>query len=233
MKGRGLLAAVLVGAIAGVLVLAATMLALQRASAGQSLLGGRNQTGVLLAVVLPDAAGNQAARIMVYYPPDGERPRVVDPLTPMVVPGTSADTLGDALTFGGGGAVAQAYAQLAGVGEPSWVVLDEEEWKRLDAGGLSVRLPRPVDVFDGTDLVSFPSGDVVVQPADAGTLLAALDELDPAARAAVLGQAAASVQRDLASARASEGLRSDLSASGLRKWLESLSARSDPETATP
>jgi hypothetical protein len=158
---------------------------------------------------------------------------VIDPLTKSVVPGTSANTLGDALTFGGGAELARAYGQLAGVAMPSWVVVDDEAWARINRAGLSVNLPRPVDVFNGTDLISFPAGQVVVQPVDAGTLFAGIHGLSPSARLAILGEAAASLQRDLVSGGTGTGLTSDLSTRRRLKWLSSLATRSLPQTTTP
>ncbi len=233
MRSRGLLVAVLVGALVGVLALGGAFVLLQRANVGEPLFSRRGETGVLLALVLPDAAGRQAARVIVYYPPGGGRGVVIDPRTTSVIPGTSANTLGDALTFGGGASLSKAYAELTGVAAPSWVIVGETGWKRLARAGVSLRLPRPVDVFNGTELVSFPSGEVAVQAEDLGTLLGGIDALAPSDRLAVLGDAAAALQRSVASATDSEGLDSDLPVARLRSWVSALATRSIPQTSTP
>ncbi len=233
MTRWGLLVAILLGALLGVLVLAGALVALQRASTGEPLVGRRSEQGVLLALVLPDANGDQAARLLVYYPPGGGSGTVVDPLTRAVVPGTSATTLGDAFTFGGGSSLARAYAEVAGVGEPAWAAVDEATWAALAKSGLSVNLPGPIDVFNGSDLVSFPAGEVALDAGDLGVLLAGIHGLDPSARRAVLGDAAAALQRLLAASGQSTGIESDLSSARLKNWLSSLASRSHPQTSTP
>jgi hypothetical protein len=233
MRGRGFLRAVLVGALFAVLVLGIGGYALLRARTGEPLFARGGERGVVLALVLPDAAGDRAARVIVYYPPGAARGVVVDPLTASVVPGTAATTLGDAFTFGGGAALARAYAGLAGTATPSWVVVDETAWRRLASGGVSVRLPRPVDVFNGTELVSFPLGEVAVQANDVGTLLGGIDGLSASDRLTVLGDIAVTLQRSVASATSSDRIESDLSARQFQSWLSALAGRSMPQTSTP
>jgi hypothetical protein len=233
MTRRGILVAILVGALLGVLVLAGALVALQRASTGEPVIGRRSEQGVLLALVLPDSNGNQAARLLVYYPPGGGTGTVIDPLTRAVVPGTSATNMGDAFTFGGGSALAKAYAEVSGVDNPAWAAVDEATWAAIAKSGLSVQLPRPIDVFNGSELVSFPAGAVALDAGDLGVLLAGIHGLDPSARRAVLGDAAAALQRALTSSGLSTGIESDLSSARLKNWLSSLASRSYPQTSTP
>ena len=88
-------------------------------------------------------------------------------------------------------------------------------------------------MFNGTDLVSFPAGRVAVSPTDLGILLSGTDGLPPSDRRVVLGDAAASLQDALASAAETGGVASDLSSRSLSAWLDSLKARSMPQTSTP
>ena len=114
MKGRSLLVAVLVGGLLGITLVIGVLVVVQRARIGEPVLRTRSRGGVLVALVLPDATGSTAARVIVYYPPGTGAGKVVEPLTQVVVPGTSANTLRDAFTFGAGASLARAYGSLAG-----------------------------------------------------------------------------------------------------------------------
>ncbi len=177
MTRRGFAAAILIGALVAVVALVGGYLVLSTSQNGRPLVPAKSDAGLLVALVLPDANGTEGARVLVYYPPGTATGRVIDPLTPAVVSGASAQTLGDALTFGGGATLAEAYGALAGVAAPEWIVVDQAAWNKLAPRGLDVALPRPVDVFNGRDLVTFPAGEVALSSADTGVLLAAIHRI--------------------------------------------------------
>ncbi len=218
--------------LALILVLAASVLAV-RAGDGRPIGSTRDARGVLVALVLPDAAGAQDVRLMVYYPPGSAVGIVVDPSDPAVVPGTSARTLAGAFTFGGGDLLARTWAEKTDRPVPAWVVVDEPTWLRIADGPVTVALGAPVDVFDGTDLVTFPAGSVSVAPRDLGVLLAGMDASASSERRSVMGEAAEAVQRALGDIDGASNYASDLGRLGLRRWLQSLPSRAQPTTATP
>ena len=91
--------------------------------------------------------------------------RSYDPLTEVTIPGTTYNELRDAYAFGGGPAVAAAIARLGDGTHPAYVILDADAWTTwVDAaGGLEFESPRPVDVFTGERLLSFPAGRQVLE----------------------------------------------------------------------
>lgn len=231
MTKRGLFVAALIGGLVAVAVVLTLVLVAQRSLVGAPLLS-RAKQGTLVGLALADASGDVAVRLVVYYPPDGGPGKVVDPSSRVAVPGTSSNTLGDAYAFGGGAALAGAYARLSAVDTPAWIVIEPADWARIGRP-VSVYLPRPVDVFNGSELVSFPAGPVAATPAELGILLGGLQGLSGTERMAVLGQVAATLQRALAESAGSVKLGSDLSAGDLKAWSTSLAARSRPETSGP
>ena len=232
MKRSGFVTAIVIGVVVALMVLGAGLLFVRGETTGRSIVARRTDSGLLVALVLPDANGTQGARALVYYPPGSGSGIVVDPLTPAIVSGASGGTLGDALTFGGGAGLSAAYADTAEVRPPAYLVVDQAAWERLVPGGVSVTLPQPVDVFNGSDLVSFPAGRVALDSGDAGVLLAAIHRLAPAERKVVLGEVAAALQRALGSSPLPPTLTSDLTPRRLKTWIWSLPARSTPVTGT-
>ena len=139
----------------------------------------------------------------------------------MTVSGTSANTLRAAYPYGGGQALAAGIAQARAVAEPHWVVVDGATLERLGAGTtLAVHLYRPVEVFDGTRLSSFPSGTVEVEASQVGPLMAGV--------ARWRGVEPESVRRELAADTLSllaahttntTGVVTDLTTEQLSGWL--------------
>lgn len=96
-----------------------------------------------------------------------------------------------------------------------------------------MELQAPVDVFNGAQLVSFPSGRVRVDPEDLGMLLAGTEALPVEARMQLLGDVAVALQRAVASAAGDQDVASSMPPSRLASWAASLSGRSDPTTSSP
>ncbi len=231
MKRGGFLPAILVGALFGCALLLVAALVAQRSLSGKPLLA-RADKGVLVGLVLPDQSGDIGVRAVVYYPPGDAPGRVVDPASHVVVAGTSSNTLGDAYAFGGGASLAAAYARLASVDTPAWVLVEPGAWKDIGRS-VSVHLPRPVDVFNGSNLVSFPGGEVLLGRDQVGTLLGGLSRLPAAERRAILGEVASALQDALTAADGRTKLGTDLTPGALTTWMSSLGERSRPETASP
>ncbi len=147
------LALVCVAAVAGAAVLGNMSTSAERDSAANG--------PVLVAVVLPDADGVLTVRQMDVVQRMGTTLRLtgVDPLTSATVPGTSAKTLADAFSFGGGAGLAAAVAgshrrPSAGVDSGGAGALQ----RLLGAKRVTFALRDGVEVFDGTELYSFPAG---------------------------------------------------------------------------
>lgn len=107
----------------------------------------------------------------------GLRLQMVDPWMSVTVAGTSYDRLRDTYPFGGGAAVARAYAQAKG-GPPIPVVTVSEDGLRAIVsrlGGVTVDVPVDAEVFDGTTLRSFKVGRSTL---DADSLIALLRSAD-------------------------------------------------------
>lgn len=230
MRGRDLVVAGVVGAILGLVAVVAVALLLRY---NVVPLGDATRTqgepGVLVALVLPAEDGVQIPRVLVYYPAGSTRGVIVDPRTRVAVPGTSGDRIADAYSFGGGAGLARAYSAATGVVVPHWVVVDQTTWPRLANGvEITFRLSEPMDVFNGIDLVSFPSGTVAVDATETTSLMQGADHLDAASRSLVLASLAGGLQSMLLE-RADVGeLSTDASPEVLAGWQRSLAGRGEP-----
>jgi hypothetical protein len=143
---------------------------------------------VLVALVLPDANGALALRSLDRYSFSGDTGTItgVDPLTSATVAGTSATTLADAYAFGGGGGLAAAYARSTGGPAPAWIVVDLGSWQKLmGSEGVRLRLATPIEVFDGTNLYSYPAGSISVPAAEIAHVMDGAAYLSPAERKSI------------------------------------------------
>jgi hypothetical protein len=169
--GRAAAAGALFGLFCVVAVVALVALGvLPNSRAPKTAAGGP----VLVAVVLPDANGVLALRVLDRYERDGGLLRIaaVDPLASATVPGTSATTLAEAYSFGGGDRLAAAYADSTGALPPAWIVVGPESWRGLMASRrLDLRLATGIDVFDGKQLYSYPAGSTFVPASEISKLM--------------------------------------------------------------
>ncbi len=148
------LALVCVAAVAGAAVLGNLSTSAERDSAVNG--------PVLVAVVLPDADGVLTVRQMDVVQRMGTTLRLtgVDPLTSATVPGTSAKTLADAFSFGGGAGLAAAVAGATGDRVQAWIVVGPVALQELlGAQTVTFALLNGVEVFDGAELYSYPAGE--------------------------------------------------------------------------
>lgn len=155
--------AVLVGALLAVLVVAglAAAFALGVVPGVADRTAQASDGPVLVALVLPDAEGVTVVRVLTIFVRAGDvlRATSVDPLTSATVPGTSATTLAEAYSFGGGAGVADAYAQLNSSKDLPWVVVTPKGWTALmGTAEIPVTIPADIEVFDGTELYSYAQG---------------------------------------------------------------------------
>ena len=182
----GLWRSVLIGAVLGVLVVGG----LAAAAALGVLPGSEKQSPataggpVLVALVLPDAEGVLTIRALDRYDGTGTALRVssVDPLASATVPGTSAASLAEAYSFGGGDGLAEAYAAAAGGVTPAWIIVSPSSWSTLmGATPVAITLPTDIDVFDGKELYSYAAGSAsvpageIAQVMNGAALLSATD----------------------------------------------------------
>ncbi len=123
---------------------------------------------VVLAVACPGEDGTVETPVVAAVDTASGELTVYDPMTELTIPGTTYDRLRDAYPFGGGAAVAAAVARLEGGPAPGYVVFERDAWvAAVDAaGGLALDSPRPVDVFTGERLFSFPRGEQVLSGAE-------------------------------------------------------------------
>ena len=147
-----------------------------------------DKSSVLVAVVLPDSDGVLTVRSLDRYEHVGGPLRIfsIDPLADATVPGTSASTLAEAYKFGGGDGLAAAYAQGAGAERPGWLIVGPEAWADLmGETSMAVRLNTSIEVFDGSELYSYPEGTATVSAAETAQLTNGAAYLDAAGRQAV------------------------------------------------
>lgn len=214
--GAGLLVVVIVGFMA--------MAGLLSGSAGQA---AAPAGPVLVMLVMPDAEGVFVPRTIDLYTPLGEftTVRSIDPSSAASVSGTTAQTLADAYSFGGGAAVAAAFAGTENAAAPGWVVVRPEAWRALvGSDTVHLDLPRDMQVFDGAQLYAYPSGpyelptDQTPQLLDGASFLSAVDGKSVREQ---LGDVLAS---RLASASPSDVamLQSPFKVAALEKWLNTI-----------
>jgi hypothetical protein len=170
--------------------------------------------------------GAEVAQVVADVSDGGRSVRLVDTRSAATIPGTSYDRLGDAYPFGGGEAVAAALTGLRGAGV-AYVDVSEAEWIALLArgGGVSVVVPKALEVFDGSRLVSIAEGTQTVPAVDVPSLLRGVAYLETAERRAVadaVGEASVSA---LGVEGARTGVRTNLTAEAYARLLEGLRAR--------
>jgi hypothetical protein len=113
----------------------------------------------------------------------------VDSQTPATLSGTSASTLAELVPFGGGAAVADAYAEAEDVDEaPEWVLLQPQAWTALvdDAGGIEIQLPEDVSTYVNGRLTVEPAGERSLTGDEALGVAAAIPFVEDASAARTL-----------------------------------------------
>ncbi len=148
-------------------------------------------------------------------------------------PGTSARTLAELSPSEAGGPSGPHVAEKTGSPVPSWVVVDESTWLRFADGPANVTLAVPVDVFNGTDLVTFPAGSVSVCSARSRGAARRHDTERAVRQAFGDGRGRRGVAAGRRPGRLPCELRFRPGRLGLRRWLQSLPSRAEPTTATP
>jgi len=216
----GALAALLLVGIAVALVATGTISRFQREAASVS-------GPVLVAIVLPDENGVVKPRVIDTYTrtASGWELRSVDPSMPAVVSGTSAGTLQDAYSFGGGNALEAAYASGSGTKPSAWIVVDAKGLESLlSSGTLPVELPANMEVFDGGELYTFSAGSSRIAVARLPQLMDGVAYLGVSDALRVREQIGADVANALPKAAigAESILTSNLRPAQLQEWLGSL-----------
>jgi hypothetical protein len=190
----------------------------------------KTQTLDRAVVVFSSAAedGAQVAQVVALLTDGGAKIEFVDPTATATIPGTSYTKLADAYPFGGARGVADALAGRAG-GRVAYVDVPESAWtsvlaSQVGTGGIGVVLPQSSEVFDGTRLVSFRSGENRVSPADVPHLMQGVAYLGGTARMAVTTQVGVVSLRALgvAAPADAEMLGTDLSKRAYTRLREAL-----------
>jgi hypothetical protein len=184
---------------------------------------------VLVAIVLPDENGVVKPRVIDTYTrtASGWELRSVDPSMPAVVSGTSAGTLQDAYSFGGGDALDSAYVSAGGTKPSAWVLVDARSLESLlGSGTLPVELPGNVEVFDGGQLYTFSAGSSRIAAARLPQLIDGVAYLGASDALRVREQIGEDVASALpkAAVGAETALSSNLRPAQLQEWLGSLGA---------
>ena len=181
---RTWLRATLAGALAGVVLVAVTAVLVVAGWGPFAREPKGDPSGpVLVVLALRASSGGSVARTMDLVTAERGRTVVtsIDPETSVTVPGTTGRTLRDAYTYGGGSALASAYAKATGGRRPAWVIVGPSAWDALlDASSLTLQLPADMEVFDGKRLVSFTSGVQSVRASDAGMMMQGAEFLNGA-----------------------------------------------------
>lgn len=130
-------------------------------------------TQVLLIAGSPDDTGANVAQIIAAVDTDAGTVTAVAPDSEATIAGTGYDQLKDALPFGGGAAVAKAYAQQTGADALPFIDMSASQLATaVDAmGGVRVDLPAAMDVFDGETLFTFTPGTQTVNAAEFAAVL--------------------------------------------------------------
>jgi hypothetical protein len=170
--------------------------------------------------------GAEVAQVVAHVTDDGRSVRLVDPRKAVTIAGTSYDRLGDAYPFGGGEAVAAALTGLSGAGV-AYVDVGEKEWIALLArgGDVSVVVPKALEVFDGSRLVSFAEGTQTVPAVDVPALLRGVAYLGAEDRMRVVDAVGEASLTALASGGVPAGVRTNLTAGAYERLLAALLAR--------
>ncbi len=153
------------GALTGLIVAVAAALALGAYSVTQGGLpgvGSSDPDSALIMLGVPDENGDLVAQAILRVDGIGtDAPTTfsVDPTSSVTIVGTSFGHLRDAYAFGGGARVAEAYSRLYGDTLP-YVDFGPAalEYVVAESGGIELRIPADMSVFDGEQLSTFTSG---------------------------------------------------------------------------
>lgn len=172
---RGVVRAIVLGAVLG---LAVAVIAFIWAT-GQVDLQGAGPQEVLVIAEAPAADGSPAGALMFVLTREDDAlvAEVIDPRTPATLAGTSASTLGELLPFGGGEAVADAYAEAEDAdAPPEWVVLSPAAWTGLidGAGGIAAAIPEDVSTYLEGELTTVKAGQSDLDGNEALAVVAAM-----------------------------------------------------------
>lgn len=185
--------------IGTVVFLGATVLAAAGAWFGWRAYRSAVQTPPDRVVVIGESRsedGAVVAGLVAIVDVSGAEPVItpVDTVAPRAVPGTSFNTLRDALPMGG----AALVARLAAGEDAGWVIFTEEAWRSLlDAmGGVRMDVPTATTVFTGEELFRFKGGSQNLSGAQAGALLLGSEGLGQPEQAAAVRQALAMALAD-------------------------------------
>lgn len=123
--------------------------------------------------------------------------------------------------------MAAAYAQGAGVDRPGWLIVGPGAWADLMGEmSISVRLNDNIEVFDGTELYSYPEGTATVSAAQIPQLMNGAAYLDAEGRKAVreaVGDALAPVLLR-SNATGVDGVDASLTSEQWDVWLRGVSS---------
>jgi anionic cell wall polymer biosynthesis LytR-Cps2A-Psr (LCP) family protein len=179
-------------------------------------------TKVLVVVTAPNKDASQVAALPFLLQVEGRAlvPVTIDPEQRVQVPGTSAQTLADAYPFGGGKAVAEAYAQISSQAVPEWVAITPDTWIPLVDGakGIELTVPQGISSYTQGKLTILQAGDQTLSGAEVAALISALDYLPADQRETVRS----SVQKAVAGVvianfgKVTDGVRSGHATSSLR-----------------
>jgi hypothetical protein len=187
---------VLWGFVAGIVVVTVAVVAVVALPMTRSPMTKPGDRVLIVVAGRGGTDGGQVAQMIAVADMTGGGLRVglVDPLTSVTVPGTSAGELRDAYAFGGGKAVSSAYARVSGAPALPVVALAQQAFVTLvdRSGGVTVTVHAATSVFDGTRLYSFPAGSKRLSGSDVVALLSSGDYLKTAEERTTLRSAVAS-----------------------------------------
>ena len=218
--------AALIGAILALVVVGVVVALALTGSLPLGATPGTANGPVAVALVLPDAKGTVVVRAIDVYARSGSgwSVRSVAPTASVVVPGTGGSSLSDAYSFGGGDGLAGALRQ-TGQAVTSWVIVDQSGWNALRAHDpLSITLASSVEVFDGSQLLSFEKGTASVPATQTPELFDGAAFFTTEADRALRQQVGAGLVSSLRSATpgATSFVHSDLTPPVLNAWLGGL-----------
>jgi hypothetical protein len=181
-----------------------------------------------VAVVFASHAedGAQVAGVVALVSQGGRSVRLLDPEQAVTIPGTSFSKLGDAYPFGGGKTVADVLSGSA-AGPAAYVDVAEADWIALleRGGAVEVVVPKALEVFDGTRLVSFAEGTQTVPAADVPSLLRGANYLASAERMWIVDAVGEASIDALAAEGARTRVKTNLTAGAYSMLLAGMQAR--------
>lgn len=123
---------------------------------------------VLLVAASPDESGAVVGQIIAVVDISGGSSEIqaVSPTLHVTIPGTSFSELKDAYPFGGGEGTAEAYGRAKAAEVLPYVAISPAGLSEAvqAVGGVSVRLPETISVFDGERLFTLQAGDQRLDP---------------------------------------------------------------------